>query len=112
MGTGPALAHATEGGEELRNPLRLVQIAEAAVERLAVECGRLDRRHRPGRVGDAPDRPLVAGRTGPILDMVRVDDQSGRQPKDLAGERELLRARLPEGRDAGVEEAVGEQAAG
>jgi hypothetical protein len=41
-----------------------------------------------------------------------VDDQAGRKGKDLAGERELVGARLPEGRDPVVEHRVAEQPSG
>ena len=60
------------------------------IERRALDRGRLDRGRRPGRVRDPPQRPLVAVRARPLLDVARVDDQAGGAVEHLAGERELL----------------------
>ena len=61
---------------------------------------------------DPPDRPVVAGLARALLDVARVDDQPVGEAQHLAGEREVLRPRLPERRDAVVEHAVREQASG
>ena len=108
----PALPEEREGLEQLRDPLVHVQEAEAADERGAVDGGRLDRLHRPGRVRDAPDRAAVAGGAHAGLDVARVDDQAVGEVEHGAREREPLRLRLPEERQEVVEDAEAEQPPG
>ena len=82
-------AQARERLEQLRDPLARVQVAEAADQRARPRSvPARPRRARPGRVRDPPDRPLVAGRARPLLDVARVDDQArsrGRAPRRRAG---------------------------
>ena len=67
-----------ERAQELRNALALVQVAEAAEERRAVDpCGR-DVRRRPGRMRDALQRPVVAVLAHLRLDIARMHDDGGR----------------------------------
>ena len=63
----------------------------------------------PGGVRDDGDRPRVADRADALLDVVRVDDEPGREREHLSGEREVLGPRLPQRRDPLVEHPVGEE---
>ena len=58
---------------------------------------------------DDPDRPVVAGRAGPVVNVTGVDDEAGGEVEHLAGEVEVLGAVLPERRNALVEHGVAEQ---
>ncbi len=101
-----------ERAQQLRDPLALVDVPEAADQRRALDRRRLDVGRRPGRMRDPPERPVVAVVARPLLDVVRVDDQTGGAVEHLAGERELLRPNLPERRHAALEHAVAEQPSG
>ena len=68
-------------------------------------------RHRPRRMRDAPDRPLVPGRARPLLDVARVDDQAVARSSTSPASGKSLGPALPERRDALVEHAVAEQPA-
>ena len=106
---GVGAAELGERAQELRNPLALGDVPEAADQRRAVDGRRLDPRRGPGRVRDPPERSLVAVVAGLLLDVVRVDDQPRRAVEHLARERKLLRPHLPQRRHAPFEHAVAEQ---
>src|SRR5581483_10891263 len=57
---GMRLAEPCERAQELRDALALVQVSGAAEERRAADARRLDVAHRPGRMRDPPERPVVA----------------------------------------------------
>ena len=107
---GTPLAQAREGGDELGDALGLVQVAEAAVQRVAVDTRGPELRDRPSGVWDPCDRAGVARLSRALLDIVRMDDQAGRMLEHLAREREVLGTRLPQRRQLVVEDGVGEQA--
>ena len=105
-------AQARECREQLRDALALVQVPEAADERTALDRGRRRVGQRPGGMRDPPDRPVEAGLARAALDVAGVDDQAGGGREHVAGERELLRPRLPERRDAALDDPEREQAPG
>ena len=76
---------------------------------LADALGR-DARSRPGGMRHDVDRAVEAGCPRPIADVARVDDQAGGVLEDEGRQREVLRSRLPQRRNALVEHAVAEQA--
>ena len=102
-----APANDGEGFEQLRDALVRVQEAEAADHRVALDLGGLGGRFGPNRHGDAPDRAVEARPERARSNVVGVDDQAvlPRQIEHLAREREVLRARRPERRDAAVDHA-------
>ena len=101
-----------ERAQHLRDALALVQVAEAAEERLAVDLRRLELGCGPRGMGDAPERPVVAVLAHECLDIARVDDHARGAVEHLAGERELGRPDLPERRHAALEDAPAEHAPG
>src|SRR5215207_443726 len=109
-----ACAQDRERLEELRDALVRVQEAEAADHRVTVYRRGLGGRRRPDRHRDRPDRPVEARRTRAPADVLGVDNQAvlACEVEHLACEREVLRSGRPERRDAAVDDAEGEQAAG
>ena len=111
-GRGVSLSDRRERLDELRDPLARVQVAKAPEDGASIYVGRPDVVHRPGRMRDAPDRPFVPCVACTAFDETGVDDQPSRIAQHVAGKRELVRSRLPQRRDAPLENAVPEQAAG
>ena len=95
--------------EQLRHALALVDVPERPDQRVSVDRGRGRVWIGPGGVRDDGDRPRVADRADALLDVVRVDDEPGREREHLSGEREVLGPRLPQRRDPLVEHPVGEE---
>ena len=90
---------------ELRDPLALVDVAEAADTARPRSAPGLDRRRdRPRRHRHLPDRPVVAGVAGALLDVARVDDQAGRRGRAPRGRAGSPAARVSQ---SGVDPAVG-----
>src|SRR4029078_3132638 len=81
---GPACPEALERLEQLWDALALVDVAEGTEQRLALDRRRLDLRDRPRGHRHLPDRPFVAGCAGALLDLARVDHQTGRSAEHPA----------------------------
>ena len=110
--SGMGLTELGERAQELRNPLALVQVPEAAEQRRALDRRGLDVGRRPRRVRDPPQRAGVAMLSRALLDVARVRDHPGRLVEHLSSQGELGRADLPERRHAAFEDAPAEHAAG
>jgi hypothetical protein len=110
-----AAANQREGREQLRNPLVRVEKAKAADDRVAVELVLVKHELTGGPHGhrDAMDRRSETGCERAVAHVLRVHDQTvlAGELEDLTGEREFLRTRRPERRDAAVDDPEGEQAA-
>jgi len=106
-----ALPYHGERSDQLGDAFARIQMPEAAEQRSAFDLCRLHAGRRPGRMLDPPDRTVVPGLEHALLDVVRVNDQARCVGKHLAGERELVRPRLPRRRHAPVEHSMRQQAA-
>src|SRR5438094_3732325 len=106
------LSHQAERLDQLRDALARIEMTEAAEERPPLDLRGENLRRGPGGMLDPPDRTAVAGLERAVLHVVRVNEQTGGVGEHLAGERELIGARLPRGRHTPVENAVREQTSG
>ena len=88
--------------------LLALMFPKAPIEGVPAPSGGRDVRHRPGRMRDVEHRTVEARRACPVGDVARMRDHSGGEREHLARERKVLRARLPERREALVEHAVAE----
>src|SRR4029077_11841347 len=65
-----------ERAQQLRDALALVQMTEAAEERLPLDLRRFEVWRGPGGMRDAPERAVVAVLARMCLDVARVDDHA------------------------------------
>ena len=110
---GEPLAKTAERLQQLRDPLRGVEVADAGDDREPafrnLASAELD--GGPGRHRDHPGRAGIAVVPNLLLDIPRVADDAIGAVEDDAGEREVLRALLPDRREESVDDAVREQPA-
>src|SRR5439155_9336948 len=92
------LSHQAERLDQLWDALARIEMTEAAEERPAVDLRGENLCRGPSGMLDPPNRTAVAGLERAVLHIVRVNDQTGGVGEHLAGERELIGARLPRGR--------------
>src|SRR6266511_3959679 len=102
--------HAGEGRDQLRHPLRPVQIPEASDQGPAgARPLRSRRRVGAGRERDAPDRLAIAELAHQAGHVAGMDDGAVGEIENLRRERKLMGTGLPERRQQLVDDAVSEQ---
>jgi hypothetical protein len=105
------VAERREGAQQLWDALAVVDMPEAAEDGRATDDGRLDIGCRPRRMGNVPERAVVAVLANARLDVARVHDHSRGAIEHLSRERELRWTDLPEWRHAAFEHAPTEHPA-